>query len=265
MDFAIETIDLVKDYLVRTGRSLKRRPKCVVDHLNIQVRSGEVYGFLGKNGAGKTTTIKMILGLTFPTAGAVRVLDGDGLLPATRARIGFAPEKPAFHSYLTAGEVMLYAGELLGLRKRIILEKTPGLLELVGLADDQNRPVSGFSKGMQQRLGLAQALIAEPDLIIFDEPATGLDPFGRKFVKNLILHLKEQGKTVFFSSHQLLDVQEVCDRVGIIHGGKLICEDTVANLLSAGDSQAENLEERFVEIVSEIGGREAWMDPKTVD
>lgn len=258
--FAIETIDLVKEYWDREASFLRKTKKRVVDQVNLQIRQGEIYGFLGKNGAGKTTTIKMILGLTFPTSGSIRIFGHSGDDPATRSIIGFAPEKPSFYPHLRAAELMSYAGELMGLSRSVIRERTSRLLALVGLPDEANTMVMNFSKGMQQRLGVAQSLIGDPRLIIFDEPATGLDPFGRKFVKDLILHLKSEGKTVFFSSHQLLDVQEVCDRVGIIHRGKMICQDTVDKVL-AGES---SLEEKFVSMIQGLGVNEGMFDPKKV-
>ncbi|MBI4872697.1 MAG: ABC transporter ATP-binding protein [Candidatus Riflebacteria bacterium] len=180
---AIETIDLVKEYWDREASFLMKRKKRVVDQVNLQVRAGEVYGFVGKNGAGKTTTIKMILGLTYPTSGSIRVFGHDGISPDSKVQIGFAPEKPAFYNHLRARELMAYAGELMGMPRKTIAGRTLELLELVGLSGEGNTLVMNFSKGMQQRLGVAQALISDPKLLIFDEPATGLDPFVRRFIK----------------------------------------------------------------------------------
>jgi ABC-2 type transport system ATP-binding protein len=258
--FAIETVDLVKEYWDREASFLTKRKKRVVDQVNLQVRAGEVYGFVGKNGAGKTTTIKMILGLTYPTSGSIRLFGHEGISPDSKVQIGFAPEKPAFYNHLRARELMAYAGELMGMPRKTIAGRTQELLELVGLSGEGNTLVMNFSKGMQQRLGVAQALISDPKLLIFDEPATGLDPFGRRFIKELILRLRSEGKTVFFSSHQLLDVQEVCDRVGIIHRGGLIRQDTVAAILEGEN----NLEEKFVNMIRQMGERDAFWDPKKV-
>ncbi|MBI4869938.1 MAG: ABC transporter ATP-binding protein, partial [Candidatus Riflebacteria bacterium] len=196
-EFAIETVDLVKEYWDREASFFTKKKKRVVNGVNLQIRPGEIYGFLGKNGAGKTTTIKMVLGLTFPTSGSIRIFGHEGITPEAKALIGFAPEKPAFYNHLRATELLIYAGELMGLRRKELPKRAAELLELVGLAGEGNTLVMNFSKGMQQRLGVAQALVADPKLLIFDEPATGLDPFGRKFIKDLMLELKRQGKTVF--------------------------------------------------------------------
>ncbi len=257
-DLAIETVQLIKEYWDKESSFLTKRKKRVVNDINLRIRAGEIYGFLGKNGAGKTTTIKMILGLTFPTSGDIRIFGHVGVTEEAKSLIGFAPEKPSFYMHLTAEELMMYAGELMGLSRKEVRDRCPKLLEMVGLKGEERTMVRNYSKGMQQRLGVAQALISDPRLLIFDEPATGLDPFGRKFVKDLILRLKEEGKTVFFSSHQLLDVQEVCDRVGIIHRGRMIREDTVDKVLGGSN----NLEATFVQMISDLGEAEAALDPK---
>lgn len=246
-DLALETKNLVKEFKIRTGM-FSTRLKVAVNKVNLTVPRGTVYGFLGKNGAGKTTTIKMILGLNKTTSGEIRILGESSENIQIRERLGFSPEKPAFYPHLTGWEVLHYVGQLSGLDSNAIRERGGRLLELVSLHQDGNRLVKDYSKGMQQRLGLIQALLNSPDLVIFDEPATGLDPFGRRLVKDLILGMKEEGRTVFFSSHQLLDVQEVCDRVGIIHHGRLIIETTVDELVPAG----QNLEEKFVEMITKI-------------
>jgi ABC-2 type transport system ATP-binding protein len=229
----------------------KRFPgRCAVEALSLGVKSGEVYGFLGKNGAGKTTTIKMVLGLLAATQGEIRVFGQDARDPRVRARIGFCPERASFYDYLTTYETLEFFGGLSGMSGPSFHARIREVLAMVGLDGEENNHVRTFSKGMQQRLGIAQSLLGNPDLLIFDEPTTGLDPFGRSFVKKLILDLKAQGKTVFFSSHQLLDVQEVCDCVGVIHHGKLVYGGTVTEFLDGGRS----LEDRFVELILRLDG-----------
>lgn len=219
-----------------------------VDALNLTVLSGEIYGFLGLNGAGKTTTIKVLLGYHAPTSGTAHIFGEDSRNPQSRRRLGFAPERASFYDYLNARETLEFLGELSGLTLKVVRERIPQLLELVALGGEAETMVRNFSKGMQQRLGIAQSLLAQPDLLIFDEPTTGLDPLGRKIFKDLVLRLKSEGRTIFFSSHQLPDVQEICDRVGIIHHGKLVYEGPVAQLVQAGGT----LESRFIDLLAEV-------------
>ncbi|MBI4859759.1 MAG: ABC transporter ATP-binding protein [Candidatus Riflebacteria bacterium] len=220
----------------------------VVDGVSLAINDSEIYGFLGLNGAGKTTTIKMVLGLIQPTSGAVDIFGKDAREPASRACLGFAPERSSFYDYLTAGEVLETLGGLSGMDQKTIRAKTPELLELVALEGEDRTLVKNFSKGMQQRLGIAQSLLADPALLIFDEPTTGLDPFGRKIFKDLMVRLKGQGKAIFFSSHQLMDVQEICDRVGVIHRGKLVHEGPVAELVREG----RTVEKWFIELLGQV-------------
>lgn len=248
MDHALELIGVTKVFPGPRSLFGNAAARKAVDDLTIRVNKGEVYGFLGKNGAGKTTSIKMVLGLLGITSGDIRVFGSDARDPKERARIGFAPEKAAFYDYLTTYETLQFLGGLSGLRGKEFDARIHDVLRMVSLEHETHNLVKTFSKGMGQRLGIAQSLLGNPDLLIFDEPTTGLDPFGRSFFKQLIKNLKAEGKTVFFSSHQLLDVQEICDRVGVIHHGKLVYEGTVTDFLAGGRS----LEERFVELITRI-------------
>lgn len=215
---AIETTNLTKDYVVGFWR---KRPKRVLNSLNIRVERGEVFGLLGPNGAGKSTTLKILLRLTFPTAGTARILgrplDDIGM----HARLGFLPENPYFYDHLTAEEFLNYAGGLFGLSPAERRHRVAQLLKRVGLAESWDIPLRKFSKGMVQRLGIAQALINDPELVILDEPMSGLDPIGRRDVRDLILELREEGKTVLFSTHILSDAESLCDRVAILNQGRL--------------------------------------------
>jgi ABC-2 type transport system ATP-binding protein len=246
--FALQTEDLVKEFPRPGGFFRAGTPRVAVDGISLAIQPGEVYGFVGKNGAGKTTTIKMVLGLARPTRGRISIFGQDAHDPAVRALVGFAPERTGFYDHLTARETLMFLGRLSGLSVAHLKGRIPELLQLVALEQEGDHAVRTFSKGMQQRLGLAQALLADPALLIFDEPATGLDPFGRRLFKELVLRLRSEKKTVFFSSHHLLDVQEICDRVGIIHHGRMIREATVGELVPCG----KNLEEEFVSMLTEL-------------
>lgn len=217
VDLAIETFNLTKVYV-----SLLRRRKLVaVDSLNLKVPTGCVFGFLGPNGAGKTTTIMMLLGSVYPTAGTFRVLGRPISDISVRRRIGFLPEKFQFHDLLTAEELLWFHGRLAGMDKQALRQRVPEVLEQVGLLERARSRVREFSKGMQQRLGIAQAILHDPDLIILDEPTSALDPLGRRDVRDLILRLKSRGKTVFLNSHLLSEVEMVCDEVAILRNGRV--------------------------------------------
>ncbi len=204
----------------------------ILKGIDIRVEKGEIYGFLGPNGAGKTTTIKCILGLIRPDAGDIRILGDLANQIKTKARIGFLPEQPYFYDYLTAEELLNFTGMLFSLPSKVIAERTKRLLELVGLTKKKDIKLRKFSKGMIQRVGLAHTLIHEPEFIILDEPFSGLDPIGRKELRDIILSLKDEGKTIFFSSHILQDMELMVDRVGIILDGIIKKEGKLSDLIS---------------------------------
>jgi ABC-2 type transport system ATP-binding protein len=212
--------------------------------LSMSVQRGEIFGFLGPNGAGKTTTLKILLGLMRATGGTAEVLGKRAGDVEVRRRIGFLPESPYFYDYLTAEEFLAFYGHMAGLDRTQLGSRVTHLLELVGLAEARTRQLRKFSKGMLQRVGLAQALIHDPELVILDEPMSGLDPVGRKQIRDLILGLREQGKTVFFSTHIIPDVEVMCDRVGIVVKGSLLAAGRVDELVSHAAT-------RSIEIVCE--------------
>jgi len=215
--YAIETDHLRKIYRSR----LRKQVVVAVDSLDLRVPQGCVFGFLGPNGAGKTTTIMMLLGNVYPTSGSFRIFGSSISNMDVRRRIGFLPEKFQFHELLTAEELLWFHGRLAGMDRHLLARRVPEVLEQVGLSERARSRVREFSKGMQQRLGIAQAILHDPDLIILDEPTSALDPLGRRDVRDLILHLKSQGKTVFLNSHLLSEVEMVCDEVAILRGGKV--------------------------------------------
>jgi len=228
---AIETIELTKDYAVGFWR---KRPRRVLDGLSLQVEAGEVFGFLGPNGAGKTTTLKLLLQLVFPTSGEARVLGRPPGDLAAKRRLGYLPENPYFYDYLTAEELLNYFGGLLGLRGPARAKRVSSLLDEVGIGADRRLQLRKFSKGMLQRVGIAQALLNEPELVIFDEPMSGLDPLGRRDVRQLILRLRDRGCTVFFSSHVLSDAETLCGRVAILAKGRLVASGRLSEILAFG-------------------------------
>ena len=209
------------------------RPVIAVDHLDLEVRKGEIFGFLGPNGAGKTTTLKILMGLIYPTSGKAWILERKVGDVAVKHQVGFLPEAPYFYDYLTAEEFLRFYGQLFGLGGQQLSERIAMLLSTVGLSEAQSLQLRKFSKGMLQRIGIAQALINDPHLVILDEPISGLDPVGRKEIRDLILRLKEQGKTVFFSSHILHDAEVLCDRVAILLMGRLVALGKVTELIGA--------------------------------
>jgi ABC-2 type transport system ATP-binding protein len=219
-----------------------------VDGLSLALAPGEIVGFLGTNGAGKTTTIKMITGLLRPDAGEVSVFGGDPSDPAVRARIGYMPEVATYYPYLNARELLAFYGGICGLDAKSVRERTDSLLESVGLADAARRPLRTYSKGMLQRAGIAQALLNDPDLLVLDEPFTGLDPLARIHFRELLRSLREKGKAVFFSSHELGETELLCDRVAIMKKGRCVYQGPVKDL--AGDG-ASNLERLFLRTLEE--------------
>ena len=225
---ALETRDLSKDYPVGFWR---RKPYRALDRLTLRVESGEVFGFLGPNGAGKTTTMKLLLGLVFPTAGEAEVLGRPIRDVEARRRIGYLPENPYLYDYLTGEELLEYFSGLFGHPPAERRKRASRLLDEVGIGAERRLPLRKFSKGMLQRVGIAQALINDPELVILDEPMSGLDPLGRRDVRALILRLRDQGCTVFFSSHVLADAEALCSRVAILAKGRLV---TVGRLTDIG-------------------------------
>jgi ABC-2 type transport system ATP-binding protein len=224
----VEIDNLTKDY--ETGFWRKRKTRAL-DGLSLTVESGQIFGFLGANGAGKTTTLKLLMRLIFPTAGTARILSRDIGDVAMHARIGYLPENPYFYDYLTAREFLNYCGELFGLDRDTRERRTKELLTLVNLESKSwDRQLRKFSKGMLQRVGLAQALVNDPEIVFLDEPMSGLDPVGRREVRDLIASLRTQGKTVFMCSHILSDIEVLCDSVAILKHGRLAHTGSLAEL-----------------------------------
>src|SRR5436190_13363738 len=226
---AIETDQLTKDFAVGFWR---KRPYRAVDRLSLEVHPGEVFGFLGPNGAGKTTTLKLLMQLLYPTAGHARILGRPVGDLDVRRRIGYLPENPYFYDYLTAEELLEYFAGLFGLGRAERRARAASLLDDVGLGAERRLQLRKFSKGMVQRVGIAQALINRPEVVFLDEPMSGLDPLGRRDIRALILRLREQGTTVFFSSHILSDAEVLCSRVGILAGGRLAASGRLSDLVA---------------------------------
>jgi len=224
---AIEISDLTKEYPM----GLFKKKVRALDHVSMVIHEGEIFGFLGPNGAGKTTTLKIILDLNRPTSGTVTILGRDHRDLLVREELGYLPERPYFYEYLTASEFLIFYARLFGLKGAQARAKVNSLLERVRLEEAKDLPLRKFSKGMLQRIGIAQALINDPKLVILDEPMSGLDPIGRREVRDLILQLKQEGKTIFFSSHIISDVEVICDRVAILHRGKVMAEGGIDDLL----------------------------------
>lgn len=220
-----------------------------LEGLDLEIKQGEVFGFLGPNGAGKSTTIKILMNLIFSDTGKAEIGGKDVRDTEARRLVGYLPENPYFYDYLTADELLWFGGKTSGMDSKSIREQSDLLIKKVGLQYARKRPLRTYSKGMLQRAGLALALVHNPDVIILDEPMSGLDPIGRKMVGDLLVELKGQGKTVFFSSHILNDIERFSDRAGIIIGGKLRLVDTLRNLLSDGN----NLEAVFMKEVAASG------------
>ena len=225
-EVVIQTQGLTKVYA-----GLMKPSVLAVDHLQMEVGRGEVFGLLGPNGSGKTTTTKLLLGLIFPTSGSATVLGEPAGSITAKAKIGFLPEESYLYRFLNAEETLDFYGRIFGLPRAARKRRTDELIELVGLEHARKRSLRGYSKGMSRRIGLAQALVNDPELIFMDEPTSGLDPIGREEVKQLIVRLKEQGKTVMLCTHLLPDVQDVCDRVAILHDGRLCEQGSLDDLL----------------------------------
>ena len=252
----MEPILKIEDLRVEyRSRELGQETKHALKGLNLVVHPGEVFGFLGPNGAGKTTTMNVLLGFVNPTAGNAWIFGVNVREPIARQRIGYLPELTYYYKFLTAEELLRFYAKIFRIPKAQTEARIDAVLKLVELDHARKRPIKTYSKGMQQRVGLAQALINNPDLLVLDEPTSGLDPIGRMKVREIIQRLKHEGKTVFFSSHELGEVETVCDRVGILHQGELKVEGRVSELVRQHNC---NLEQIFLKI---IGYRENNYEP----
>ncbi len=240
----------------------KRQSIVAVRDLNLRVEPGQVYGLLGPNGSGKSTTLKIILGLVTPSRGKAEIFGRESKEVASREAVGFLPESPYFYKYLTGAETLRFYGKLCGLRGPKLASRVDELLTLVGLTDARDRRLGGYSKGMLQRIGLAQALIHDPRLVVLDEPTAGVDPVGSREIRDLILDLKRRGITVLLSSHLLDQVQEVCDRVGILADGVLVSDGPVDELLAVEnrtevvyENGSDELGPKLEALIRESGGQ----------
>lgn len=266
MRAALTTEDLTKDYAIGFWR---KRPYRALDRLTLEVPHGEVFGFLGPNGAGKTTTLKLLMQLISPTAGRAELLGRPVGDVGARQRIGYLPENPSFYDYLTAEELLGYFARLFGYRGAEATRRVGRLLDEVGIGAERRLALRKFSKGMLQRVGIAQALINDPELVIFDEPMSGLDPLGRRDVRQLILRLRDQKVTVFFSSHVLSDAEALCSRVAILARGRLLATGRLSDLdafevrgwelvmAGLGQAQVERCRDRALRITRISDGRYA--------
>ncbi|MBA2743457.1 MAG: ABC transporter ATP-binding protein [Chthoniobacterales bacterium] len=243
----------------------QRRSIVAVRDLNLRVDSGQVYGLLGPNGSGKSTTLKIILGLVSPTRGKTEIFGRDSSGVASREAVGFLPESPYFYKYLTAAETLRFYGKLCGMRGPRLSARIGELLELVRLTEARDRRLRGFSKGMLQRIGLAQALVHDPQLVILDEPTAGVDPVGSREIRDLILDLKRRGITVLLSSHLLEQVQEVCDRVGILANGVLVREGTITELLAVQNQTEVIFENASPQLLADIAALAQKTGARLVD
>jgi ABC-2 type transport system ATP-binding protein len=232
-----------------------RRERVVaVKDLSLEVEPGQVYGLLGPNGSGKSTTMKIVLGLIPPTVGSTEIFGRDSSKVDSREDVGFLPENPYFYKYLTGRETLRFYGKICGIRGRALDDRTSELLKLVGLEHARDRRLGGYSKGMLQRIGLAQALIQEPQLLVLDEPTAGVDPAGSREIRDLILSFKERGITVLLCSHLLGQVQEICDRIGILHRGVLVREGKLDDLISIENQTEMILENASSDLLARIDG-----------
>ena len=229
MPSAIRVEELTKDYAIGFWRRHNYR---ALDRLTLEIERGEVFGFLGPNGAGKTTTLKLLMQLIYPTSGRAEILGRPVGDLEVRRRIGYLPENPSFYDYLTAEELLGYFGDLFGYSGADRRKRVSHLLDRVGIGGERRLQLRKFSKGMLQRVGIAQALLNDPEVVFLDEPMSGLDPLGRRDVRSLILELRDQGRTVFFSSHILADAEALCRRVAVVAGGRLAASGTLSDILA---------------------------------
>lgn len=254
---AIELDGLTKDFpLSERGKYLR-----AVDNVSLSIQENSVFGLLGPNGSGKSTTIRMLLGLSQPSRGSAKIYGASPLSSSTRARIGYLPDAPYYHSFLSGRELMRFFGKLLGVEKAALERRSVELLERFGLEDAMDRKLGSYSKGMLQRLGFAQALVADPDVLVLDEPTAGVDPVGAAEVGEFVKGLKQQGKTVLLCSHLLTQVQDLCDHVGILNKGRLLAHGSIESLLVGKDGAKLEVDglnpearTKVEEIARELGG-----------
>ena len=230
----------------------KRERVVAVRNLSLEVQPGQVYGLLGPNGSGKSTTMKIVLGLVSPTEGSTAIFGCDSAKVESREQVGFLPENPYFYKYLTGFETLVFYGKLCGLTGSLLKERAVELLALVGLENARDRRLGGYSKGMLQRIGMAQALIQSPRLLVLDEPTAGVDPAGSREIRDLILDFKSRGITVLLCSHLLGQVQEICDRIGILHQGRLVREGRLEDLISIENQTELILENASPELLGKV-------------
>jgi ABC-2 type transport system ATP-binding protein len=243
-DVVIQTTNLSKELT----SSLLRRKVRILSGLDLSVTKGETFGLIGPNGAGKTTSIKLMLGLMRPSEGNAEILGMPAGDKRALARLGYLPENPYFYSHLTGREFLDFAGQLFGIEGKQRFERAKELIETVGLSEAADMQMRKYSKGMLQRLGIAQSLINRPELVFWDEPMSGLDPIGRRDVRQILLSLKEKGTTIFFNSHLLPDVNELCDRVGVMCKGRMVVQEEVKNI--SGGGNYKDLEDFFLEVIA---------------
>ena len=245
---AISIRNLTKVYPI----PFKKERVIAVRDLSLDVEPGQVYGLLGPNGSGKSTTMKVVLGLVSPTSGTTEIFGRDSSRVESREMVGFLPENPYFYKYLTGEETLHFYGKICGLKGRVLKDRAAELLELVGLKEARDRRLGGYSKGMLQRIGLAQALVQDPRLLVLDEPTAGVDPAGSREIRDLILDFKKRGITVLLCSHLLGQVQEICDRIGILHRGKLVREGRLEDLISIENQTELILEDASPAVLEQI-------------
>lgn len=258
---AISIRNLTKIYPI----PFRREQVTAVKNLSLDVEPGQVYGLLGPNGSGKSTTMKIVLGLVPPTSGGTRIFGQESAMVKSREDVGFLPENPYFYKYLTGGETLRFYGKICGVRGAQLKDRVSELLNLVGLENARDRRLGGYSKGMLQRIGLAQALIQEPRLLVLDEPTAGVDPAGSREIRDLILNFKSRGITVLLCSHLLGQVQEICDRIGILHRGELVREGRLDELISIENQTELILENTTQELLREIETAAAKSNARVVE
>jgi len=261
-DLAIKTVNLTKRY----SGLWSKQPVDAVKNLNLEVHRGEIFGFLGPNGAGKTTTIKVLLGIIYPTEGEAYVLGQPAGDPKNHYKISYLPENPYFYDYMTGREILTFYAKLFGIGEPERSKRVNELLDRVGLSRAADQTLRTYSKGMLQRIGLAQCLINDPELLILDEPTAGLDPIAHIDIRDMILDLRNQGKTLFISSHQLSDVERVCDRVAILNKGVMVQLGRIEELLAGGHVEviADKVPDNAVEPIRQLGGKVSLHDGRLI-